>query len=336
MTTRVRSYVTAGIAAVAAGAIAIAPTVAAPPAVTVSPKVPVASQVSQARVALLAAAQRLTLAVDPEAAAATAASPAPLNAASDFIVAAWNAALPWIDYGVNLTDYVLGFIPYGYLVGDQISIVYYSLVRPVANTFVVDLVAPVVNAPLNINSYVNGLVALGSVTVTSLINLGINEFNYFFGWLIPPIPPIGLAAETAAAELTATSLAAPTPAEAMPSLVKHSSVKGEVPADEAVAVAAAAVPKDDGTVKGPKEPKGDAVKGPTATTSSATGVAAQGEVRGAQTSETAEPKRVPNGNADKKGDNGPAAASAPGSSASASNDDTGAKPDNKAGAGKKE
>ena len=54
--------------------------------------------------------------------------PPPQNAASDLIITAWNAVLPWIDYGVNLTDYVLGFIPYGYLIGDQASIVYYSLV----------------------------------------------------------------------------------------------------------------------------------------------------------------------------------------------------------------
>jgi hypothetical protein len=156
--------------------------------------------------------------------------PAPQSAASDLIVTAWNAVLPWIDYGVNLTDYVLGFIPFGYLIGDQVSIVYYSLVRPVANSFVVNLVAPVVNAPLNINSYLNGLAALGSVTVTSLINLGINEFNYFFGWLIPPIPPIGLAAKTVAAEQAAASLATPlsaTTAETGPLVERHSAVHPE-------------------------------------------------------------------------------------------------------------
>jgi hypothetical protein len=292
-----RPYLMCGIAVVCASIIAIASAVAPPPDVTVPANRPVPTRTaSKATVELLAAVQRMAPAVvasAPGAAAATAA-PAPQNAASDLIVNAWNAVLPWIDYGVNLTDYVLGFIPYGYLIGDQISIVYYSLVRPVANSFVVNLVAPVVNAPLNINSYINGLAALGSVTVTSLINLGINEFNYFFGWLIPPIPPIPLAAETAAAKLTGASLAAPTsatPAETGPLADKHRAVEGEALGEPDVDV-----------VKKPKEPK-------TATPSS-TDVAAQGEVRSAPTEKTTDSSNV--SNRDKNGEKGSTAKGATG------------------------
>jgi hypothetical protein len=160
-----------------------------------------------------------------------------LNAASDVIVTAWNAVLSWIDYGVDLADYALGFIPGLNLIGDQISIVYYSLVRPVANSFVVDLVAPVVNDPLNINSYVNGLVTLGSVTVNSLINLGINEFNYFFGWLVPPLPPLPLAAQTASATAaSATAASANLLAPAAPA-VDNVKVAAKTPLAEASDVA---------------------------------------------------------------------------------------------------
>jgi hypothetical protein len=271
MSASARSYFMGGIAVVCASVIAIASAVAPPPDVTVPANRPVATQVlSEATVELLAAAQRMAPVVVSPAPAVTAAAaaPAPQNAASDLIITAWNAVLPWIDYGVNLTDYVLGFIPYGYLIGDQVSIVYYSLVRPVANTFVVNLLAPVVNAPLNINSYLNGLVALGSVTVTSLINLGINEFNYFFGWLIPPIPPIGLAAEAAAAELTTTALAAPTsvtPEETATVVEKHSTA-----ATDATAAA---------------ETKETATPPPKESTSAVSGtVQAQGEVREPATS----------------------------------------------------
>jgi hypothetical protein len=186
MNASARSHLMTGVAAVGASAIAIASSVAPPPDVRVPAHQPATTHVvSKATVELLAAVQRMTpravtsppttgtpaaFTAIPQAAAVT--DPFALNAASDVIVNAWNAVLLWIDYGVDLTDFVLGFIPGISVIGNQISIVYYSLVRPVANSFVVDLVAPVVNDPVNINSYVNGLATLGSVTVNSLINLG--------------------------------------------------------------------------------------------------------------------------------------------------------------------
>jgi len=303
MTTRVHSYVTAGIAALAATTIAIAPTSAPPP--RGAPTQSVVSQVSKARVGLLAAAQRMTTTVRPQAATASVMA-TPLNAASDVIVNAWNAVLPWVDYGVNLSDYVLGFIPGLNIVGDQISIVYYSLVRPVANSFVVNLVAPVVNAPLNINSYINGLVTLGSVTVTSLINLGINEFNYFLGWLIPPIPPLPLAAPTtttpAAQTVTATARTAATAPADLPASANMNTGVADVPAPVKSAMKGTVAPDDgapdvaDEVTENGQKTGVDAVKVPTTTTSTSTEVAIQGEVRGVPNENTAEstkgPKRV--------------------------------------------
>jgi hypothetical protein len=314
MNTSARSYLRAGVAAFGACAIAVAATVAPPPDVGISPAAP--KVVSKAMVELRAAVQHMApVLVLPQAsqtpttaAAVVAAGPAVQNAASDFIVNAWNAVLPWIDYGVDLTDYVLGFIPGISVLGDQISIVYYSLVRPVANSFVVNLVAPIVNDPLNPAVYVNGLITLGSVTVTSLINLGINEFNYFFGWLIPPIPPIPLAAPTsttaAAQTLTATgAVAADLPASATKSTEEASDTGAEV------------------EVKGRKKSELDTVKEP-----KSTGVAAQGEVRGASNENTTEATKVSSG--DKKGGKGPTA-----EDASAKHDNDGAKKD---GTGKAE
>ena len=69
-----------------------------------------------------------------------------------------------------------------------------------------------VNDPLNLASYVNDAVAVGSTTVNAFINFGIAEFNYFFGWLIPPLPPLPLAA-TEPTALTALKLAAEPTAE---------------------------------------------------------------------------------------------------------------------------
>jgi hypothetical protein len=272
MRVSVRACLLAGVTLIGASAIAIAPVQVAPPDVTVSADRPTTTRVvSDARVEFLAAVQQMA----PPSAAVTA-DPVPLNAASDAIINAWNAALPWIDYGVNLTDYVLGFIPYGYLIGDQISIVYYSLIRPVANSFVVNLVAPVVNDPLNPASYVNGLLTLGSVTVTSLINLGINEFNYFFGWLIPPIPPLPLAA---AAE--ATTVADP---EATANAAEGVIETADDGPDIQTLVAIEETKESDETIgkdtEDTAESEVDATVDTTPTTSTSGTVQAQGEVRG--------------------------------------------------------
>jgi hypothetical protein len=280
MRVSVRACLLAGVTLIGASAIAFAPVQVAPPNVRVSAERPTTTRfVSDARVEFLAAVRQMA----PPSAAVTA-DPVPLNAASDAIINAWNAALPWIDYGVNLTDYVLGFIPYGYLIGDQISIVYYSLIRPVANSFVVNLVAPVVNDPLNPASYVNGLATVGSVTVTSLINLGINEFNYFFGWLIPPIPPLPLAtaaeatteaepeatAETAEGIIETADETDPPTAEEGPDIQTMVAVDETTDTDETVG-------RDTEDIA---ESEVDATIDTTPTTSTFGTVQAQGEVRG--------------------------------------------------------
>ena len=203
----VRRYLAVGTAAVAASAIVGAPV--RPPG-----PVPSAQPVSVARIDLAAAARPLVV-TPPDRAELTAArdaltrlapdlaqplAAAPQNAASNAIVAAYEFVMYWASYGVDLANYVLQFIPFGYLISAQVDIVYDTLVVPIGNSIVYDLVVPVVNDPLNIWSYVNGLAAVGSTTVVSLINAGIAEFNYFFGWLIPPLPPLPFAAAAAVEE----------------------------------------------------------------------------------------------------------------------------------------
>ena len=187
----------------AAAVVAIPPT--APAGAPAGPTA-VAAQVQQAPRVELAAAVRSLISTPPNPAhfaAATAAmarldpagtsaavtAPATFNAASDAIVAGYQFLRYWVTYGVQLADYVLGFVPFGYAIADQVNIVYYNLVLPISDSVVYQLVVPVVNDPLNLASYVNGLVAVGQTSVNALINTGIAEFNYFFGWLIPPLPP---------------------------------------------------------------------------------------------------------------------------------------------------
>jgi hypothetical protein len=215
-----RSHFAAGVTAVAVAATAISPTT--PPALqatrpgaisaevgltaAVKPLVPTPLRADQLKTAYDA-----IVALDPQAAtqvANPAAAVAPQNAVSNFIVAAYQAIQPWVDYGVDLAQYVLQFIPFGGLIGAQVNIVYYQLIRPISDSVVYDLIVPVVNDPLNPASYVNGLIAVGGTSVKALINTGIAEANYFLGWLIPPIPPLPFAATvTTATTLKTTTLA---------------------------------------------------------------------------------------------------------------------------------
>ena len=47
------------------------------------------------------------------------------------------------------------------------------------------------NDPLNLGVWVGGAANAIGDSVIDAINFGIQEFNYFFGWAIPPVPPIG-------------------------------------------------------------------------------------------------------------------------------------------------
>lgn len=259
---------------------------------------PVVEPLTPARVA---DARALIARVDPDAdVPAALAVAAPLNAASDWFTAGYEWLQGWVDYGVDLADYVLQFVPYGYLLGDQISLVYYTTVVPIADSVVYGLIDPVLNDPLNLATWVNGFAAVATTTVASLINLGIAEFNYFFGWLIPPIPPIG---PLAAPEVLAVPEAAPVPAARLAAsetaVVEEDlgdaaeSVADEVTSvpvadePEASAVDPVAVEVPAADVTAPEvEPAGseatvDAPREPTTTSSG--GVQAQGEVRGSVT-----------------------------------------------------
>ncbi|MGE2689803.1 hypothetical protein [Mycolicibacterium pulveris] len=205
MAVSVKSLLMSGISVVGAGAIAIAPVSAPPPETSTSyyHAAPV-RVVSDQFVELLAAVQPISATAEP----------VTLNGAGDAIINAWNRALPWIDYVVELAAYAADFIPFGYFIpigydiSAQIDIFYFTLIRPVANSFVVDLVAPVVSDPLNLDSYIDGLTTLGSVTWNSLQNFAIAEFNFFFGRLIPPLPPIPPLQSAVEEPTTAMSLVA--------------------------------------------------------------------------------------------------------------------------------
>ena len=74
-------------------------------------------------------------------------------------------------------------IPVVRIVGDQTELLWDYLVLPISDSVVLGAIDPILNAPLNINSYINGAYNVGATTVNSLINTGFAEANYFLGGL---------------------------------------------------------------------------------------------------------------------------------------------------------
>ncbi|SIJ13257.1 Uncharacterised protein [Mycobacteroides abscessus subsp. bolletii] len=125
--------------------------------------------------------------------AATASSPVVASSLTNGIDQAYQFIQYWVDYGVDLAQWGAGFVPViGGLVSAQIGIVYDNLVRPIANSFVYNLVDPILNDP-SFSNIVNSFGRFGSDIVNSVINFAWAEARYF----LPPLPPLpGLALQT--------------------------------------------------------------------------------------------------------------------------------------------
>ncbi|CPU63098.1 Uncharacterised protein [Mycobacteroides abscessus] len=125
--------------------------------------------------------------------AATASSPVLASSLTNGIDQAYQFIQYWVDYGVDLAQWGAGFVPViGGLVSAQIGIVYDNLVRPIANSFVYNLVDPILNDP-SFSNIVNSFGRFGSDIVNSVINFAWAEARYF----LPPLPPLpGLALQT--------------------------------------------------------------------------------------------------------------------------------------------
>jgi hypothetical protein len=315
-----RSYIAAGIAVLTAGVIAIPASVAAP--------VPLSSSVQKERVALLAAAQSFTTPIEPPVAflvltpphataptnstrgAVITAAPTVVTAAApsaqaalgfpgvqNAIINTYNAINPWIDYGVNLAQYAVGWIPVASFFAPQIGIFYYSLIEPIMTSAVYNI-AYVLGGSI-------GLVQGISNVINDSINAGIGFVNAQINWalsFLPPLPPFPFAAaQTTALKVTAEPAAATTdvavaakhePAVATSSVVTpaepEATKSATQPATEVVGE-----PETEPVTAKPvtATPEAEPVKKPdAATTDSAGGVAAQGEVRGGTQSVTDEKK----------------------------------------------
>jgi len=142
------------------------------------------------------------------------------NAASDFVTWLYDGILYWTDYlALELAPYVLQFLPGGWLITNQIYAIYPPIVD-FTDSIVFDLINPVLNDPLNLQVWANGIGAVAYTGLASLINVAINEINlvidYFLSWIppLPPLPPWPFSLSTEATLATAA-----TPQAAVPGLV---------------------------------------------------------------------------------------------------------------------
>ncbi|MFD6198967.1 hypothetical protein ACFWE3_19935 [Mycobacteriaceae bacterium NPDC060252] len=133
--------------------------------------------------------------------AAAAAGPAVANSITNGIDQAYQFIQYWVDYGVDLAQWGAGFVPViGGLVSAQIGIVYDNLIRPIANSFVYNLVDPIINDP-SFSNIVNSFGRFGSDIVNSVINFAWAEARYF----LPPLPPLPGVALQATADAVGTT-----------------------------------------------------------------------------------------------------------------------------------
>lgn len=220
MTVSTRSYLTAGTAAMVVGAMAITP---------VQPSAP--ASITADTVRLAAAVQPLVNDVNTAAATFGQATPATVtqqphsqksaqanNNVSDAINTAYGVIMYWADYLANqLGPYLLGWVPFGYLISDQIYMWFNYFTVPVADSFVYDFLDPVVNDFWNPVVWGTGLAAFANTTGAALRQTIGQEITYLITlqWLpfpIPPLPPLPLAAlkTPAGAAKAADAAAAPT------------------------------------------------------------------------------------------------------------------------------
>lgn len=163
--------------------------------------------------------------------------PAPAPAATDVnqaIKNIYNAAEPWVRYGFELATYAVGWVPYVGWLSPQIMIFYNFGERIVRSiTFNLD------DWVFGSLPFIEGLANVARDSWNALVQLGIDEWNF---WLppLPPIPPFPLAAQTTT---PATATAATQPqAGQVPAALPSPTERVAPPADPAKDAGAAPAP----------------------------------------------------------------------------------------------
>ncbi|MDO3403163.1 hypothetical protein QWI29_24230 [Mycolicibacterium neoaurum] len=260
MRLRVRPYLMAGVAVVAAGSISLpssvtqssVPTVrhdsvaltaqartfdALPAAlVAVRPGAPEAGPTELPK--LLAEA----LDTAPSAQASALALPGLGNA----IIDAYYTVMPWVDWGVNLAVYATEWIPLVNLLTPQIDIFYYSLIRPIITSGVFNF-AYWVGGTIDFSQ---GLTNFFNESVAAAGNFVNTEINWFLS-LFPPLPPFFPLAAASQAVMAVEGARTAVQIPATPESTPESSDEQQSAPDES----AASTPTPDPTSPDPTTPE---------------------------------------------------------------------------------
>ena len=189
------------------------------------------------------------------------------NVASNAIDSVYAFTRYWANYAaLDLGPWLINWVPFGYLVSDQIDIWYRAFVLPVVDSFVYQFLDPIVNQPLNPGVWWNGAWAIAGAALNGIVSGFSQEVDYVFslGWLPFPLPPLA-APETVAGQtgdaalrmsLAAASGTAVTGADGVDALPDGSPAGGTVPSadppPDKPGLTEASAPEDDpGSVGGP-------------------------------------------------------------------------------------
>lgn len=115
------------------------------------------------------------------------------NEASDLIDRIYSISSYWSNYlAMELVPWLINWVPFGYLISDQIYIWYPNVVQPTVASFVYDFLDPVVNDPTNPAVWTDGIAAVTSTAANGIANGIADEVNYIvtFGWFPIPLPPL--------------------------------------------------------------------------------------------------------------------------------------------------
>jgi len=256
MTVSVRSYLTAGVAALAATAVAVAPVQAPAPQSISTAAVRLSAAVQPLVAPANAAAAVLGLVSKPAAAESTGTPQAAVtanNAASDAIINIYNAAEPWVQWGFAVAAWAASYVPIAGYFAQQINIAY-NTGEPIVGSLVFSFAAL-------LDGQVATIPSILQTGVTTAVNNFIQgEIQWIAGYL-PPLPPLPFAATapstSAVPAAAAGAVAAPAalPRSVNPAHALRTRIVAAV--EDAVAPATDAVEGTKKTVVDPTDVKAD-------------------------------------------------------------------------------
>lgn len=254
MTVSVRSYLTVGVAALAASAVALAPVHAAEPqsistaAVRLSAAVQPLVEPANVAAAVLGLVSTPAPTVPKPAAAGSTETPQAAvtanSSAGTTIINIYNAVEPWVQWGFAVAAWAASYVPIAGYFAQQINIAY-NTGEPIVSSWVYSFAALLDGQASTIPSI------LKTGVTTAVNNLIQGEIQWIAGYL-PPLPPIPtLAATAASAPAAPAAAAAPTasPRNLSPTHTLRNRIVTAV--EDAVAPAADA---GSGTQKGVADP----------------------------------------------------------------------------------